>query len=127
MMDEMMKQLMAKKGASGKMSPEDMQAKMDVIKELLEMAQSAMAGKVKGGMDEMQKVSIMAPDQESLTEGLDAAKDIVGGDEDSDEMSEEASADEGLKLPDGESDEDMGMKKKKRPLFSMMDDEEDSY
>lgn len=140
MMDEMMKQLMAKKGASDKMSPEDAQAKLDVIKELLEMASSAMAGKVKGGMDEMQKVSVMAPDQDSLLAGLDKAKDIASDGDGSDEGSsdpalESAEEKTGMDLDnDGEEGESADhiskiediAKKKKRPLFSMMDDEDDN-
>lgn len=143
MMDEMMKQLMAKKGAQ-KMSTEDQQAKLDVIKELLEMATQAMGGKIKGGMDEMQKVSVMAPDKKSLLEGLGMAQDIAGGDPETEELEEQTGQDLDGDNEEGESAdhvakvegkgelaselsglEGMGMKKKKRPLFSMMDDEDE--
>lgn len=79
MKDGMEKMLMAKSGKQdGKMSPEDVKAKMEVLHELLQMAQHAMGGKVKHGMDEMQKVSVMAPDHKSLEAGLDKAKELMG-------------------------------------------------
>lgn len=78
MMDEL-KKMMAKKGQPEKMDDSAIQAKLDVIKELLEMAHSAMGNKMKGDMDEMHKVSVMAPDQEGLEEGLDVAHDALEG------------------------------------------------
>jgi uncharacterized phage infection (PIP) family protein YhgE len=75
--DGMEKMLMAKKGKQGEMSKEDVQAKMDVLHELLQMAHDAMGGKVKHGMDEMQKVSVMAPDQKGIKEGLAKAAGMM--------------------------------------------------
>jgi hypothetical protein len=75
--DGMEKMLMAKKGKQGEMSKEDVQAKMDVLHELLQMAHNAMGGKVKSGMDEMQKVSVMAPDQKGIKEGLAKAAGMM--------------------------------------------------
>lgn len=103
---------MAKK-PEGKMDKHAMQAKMDVIQELLEMAQEAMAGKVKGGMDEMQKISVMAPDKESLSHGLDMAKMLSGESEESEEDESEESS------PDVESSEEPS-------LMSMEDESEES-
>jgi hypothetical protein len=85
MMDEL-KKMMAGKKSDGKMSEDEKQAKMDVIKELLDMAQHAMGHGVKGGMDEMHKVSVMAPDEEGLEEGLGMAKKVVGHEEEDPEL-----------------------------------------
>ncbi len=80
-MIDALKQMMAKKKSpEGKMSEDEITAKMDVIKELLDMAQKAMGDGVKGEMDSLKKVSVMAPDDESLSEGLDLAKDLTAGD-----------------------------------------------
>ena len=76
MMDEL-KKMMAKKKHDGEMSAEEQQAKMDVIMELMEMAQGEMGSRVKSGMDDMKKVTVAAPDSESLEEGLEAAQDVV--------------------------------------------------
>lgn len=124
---------MAKK-PEGKMDKASVQAKMDVIQELLEMAQEAMAGKVKGGMDEMQKVSVMAPDKESLSEGLDMAKMIAGDEEEPEageseehEMSESPSEDmPSMSMESEEEEVSPFMKKasdmkKGKKLFSMSD------
>lgn len=59
------------------MSPAQRQAKMDVLKELMDMAQDEMGKKVKTGMDELHKVTVAAPDAESLTEGLKIAENIL--------------------------------------------------
>ena len=61
---------------SDKMSDEDIKAKHDVLKELLDMAHGALAGKVKDGMGAM-KVGVMAKDPKGLEEGLDKAKEVV--------------------------------------------------
>lgn len=76
MMDEL-KKMMEKKKSGDSMSEQEQQAKMDVIMELLEMAQGEMGSRVKSGMDDMKKVSVIAPDSESLEEGLEAAQDVV--------------------------------------------------
>lgn len=104
MNDEMMKMLADKAGKSESMSPEAVQAKQDVLKELLQMAMEAMGDKVKGGMDEMQKVSVMAPNKEDLTQGLDKAKDLLAG---ADDESEEDSKEEATETPAEEKAEDM--------------------
>lgn len=74
-MKEMLQKMMNK---AEDMSPEEASAKMDVLKEMLSMLHGEMGSKLKGNMDEMRKVSVMAPDKESLSEGLDKAKALVG-------------------------------------------------
>lgn len=62
-----------------KMSANDLQAKKDVLMELLGMADEAMRGKSAKGMDELKgmKVSVMAKDPESMKKGLEKAEDLV--------------------------------------------------
>lgn len=102
MMDELKQMMMAKKKMSpdGKMSEDEIQAKMDVIKELLDMAQQAMGHDVKGGMDEMHKVSVMAPDAHGLEQGLDMAKDVAA-------EAEGSPGEEASESPEKEKMEDM--------------------
>lgn len=99
-MEDMLAKLMMKKASKGKddkMSDMEVQAKMEVLKELLGLAQDEMGGRVKSGMDEMQKVTVAAPDKESLLKGLAKAEEIteeapeMDSDEESDEESENMS------------------------------------
>lgn len=131
-----LEKLLAKKGP--KMDDKEVQAKMDVIKELLSMAHSAMGSKVKGDMDGLQKVSVMAPDKESLADGLDLAQELTESPEDeADESPEEQKHEEdaGLELheqtPEEDEEDSMSpfMKKSSKPsekrkkLFSMDDED----
>lgn len=68
------------------MSKMDVQAKMDVLKELYDMCSAKLKDKVKGGMDEMKQVTVAAPDAEGLEEGLEMAAQIAP---EMEEMSEE--------------------------------------
>ena len=56
-----------------KIGDNERDAKMSVLKEVSDMAGSAMGDKLKG----LKKVSVMAPDSEHLKEGLDSAKKLV--------------------------------------------------
>lgn len=82
----------------GKMRPVERDAKMHVLGDLHKMATDAMANKLKG----VKKVSVMAPDEESLKEGLDTAKDILGDEHEHEDMS----AHEGAIVPDMEEMEE---------------------
>lgn len=73
-MKKVMKMMDEKK--SSKMSANDIQAKKDILKELLGMADEAMKGKLGEGMKGM-KVSVMAKDEEGLEEGLEKAEALV--------------------------------------------------
>lgn len=75
-MKDLEKMLMKKK-SSGEMSKEEIQAKMEVLQELMEMCQQKMGNDVKSGMDEMQKVTVAAPDKDSLLQGLEKAQEIA--------------------------------------------------
>lgn len=75
--------MLTKKSDKSEMSKEEIQAKMEVLQELMDMCKDKMGETVKSGMDEihspkeMQKVTVAAPDSESLALGLDKAKDIA--------------------------------------------------
>lgn len=123
--------LMDKKGGQ-EMSEQEVRAKMDVVQELLQMAQEAMGSRVKHGMDEMQKVSVAAPDKESLLEGLEMAQDVAEESPEMEESSEEQSPesekvmDEAPAVEAEEEEVSPFMKKKspapaKKKLFSMED------
>lgn len=79
-MKDMLEKMMMKsssKAKDGEMTDMEKQAKMDVLKELLGIAHGEMGSRVKSGMDEMQKVTVAAPDKESLLKGLDKAKELT--------------------------------------------------
>ena len=117
-MKDLEKMLMSKKDKS-KMSEQEVQAKMDVLMELMEMAKEALGSKVKSGMDEMQKVSVSAPDKEGLEEGLEKAQELV-------EKSPDMMMEEKEELPEmPKKDEMMKKEKSKRKLFSMLDEDEE--
>lgn len=136
MMDELMKAL-SKKGESSDMSPEEKKAKMEVVMELLQMAQEAMGDNVKNGLDGMQKVEVMAPNKAKLSEGLDMASDIVdkGPEALMEHEKEETPEEEKVETPEmemaeekagvesehEEDEEDSKKKPKKKPLFNMFD------
>lgn len=141
-----LEKLLNMKKQKGSLSEHEKNAKMEVLQELLQMATQAMGSKVKGGMDELKKVSVVAPDKESLTEGLELAKEVaekapeitdeVEASLQEEEPTEEESKMDALKAlagkdEDEESDEEENMfaKKpkeapKKKALFGMDEDEE---
>lgn len=144
-MDEMMKMLGKHSKADGAMSEQEKRAKMEVLKELFDMAHEAMGHSVKSGMDEMHKVSVMAPDKESLAEGLEMAEDVVDPEMEHEEEVEHKDLDGDLEVgepeehaaevmgnPDESEDSPFAKKamamnkekegpKKKKGLFSMED------
>lgn len=112
MMDEL-KKMMAKKKDDGAMSEQEQQAKMDVIMELMEMAHGEMGSRVKSGMDDMKKVTVAAPDSESLSDGLEKAQDMLGKDDEESESDEdpaeekaESPAEEAMESVQDEPEED---------------------
>src|SRR6478736_8328892 len=124
-MDELSK-LMAKKKDAPEMSPEEIQAKLEVVKELMAMAQEAMGDGVKRGLDDMHasKVSVMAPDKEGLEEGLEKASDLVAGAPDEMMVGE---ADEESQVPESEDEsrEDMEAGDLESGEAEMSDDEDE--
>jgi hypothetical protein len=118
-----MREMMEEMNPSKKMGKEDMSAKMDVLKELLQMAESELKGRSKMGLDgaKAMKVSVMAKDKESLKEGLEKAEDVLESEMMPEEMSEE-SEDE---MSDESEDEMEEMPKKMMADSSMVDEEEE--
>lgn len=110
--------LMQKKDKSN-MSKEEIQAKMDVLQELMDMCKDKMGQSVKSGMDEMNKVTVAAPDKESLAMGLDKAKDIAEDPKMLAMMEEGSPKEEASETPAEESDESS-------PMSYMDDEDEDS-
>lgn len=141
-----LEKLMSKAGKS-EMSDDAKKAKMEVIMELMEMAKEMMAEGVHKGMSEMKapkgvkEVSVMAPDQEGLEEGLDMAKEIVESEEGpehetledvaemvADDAPSMVAGDANKPEMDEEEEESMFGKAKKdapkKKMFNMFDDED---
>ena len=132
-MKDLMKMIMKNKGGAEEMSPEKIQAKMDVIQELLDMAGESQG---KGLAGKLQKVSVMAPDKESLLEGMDKAQDIVEEAPESEMMEEEPSSladaliEKKAEMHAPESDEDEEAmsfedRRKRKMMAKMMKEEND--
>ena len=117
-MKDLKNMLMPKKEDS-KMSERDIKVKSDILKEIMQFAQDKMGERVKSDMDEMQKVSVMAPDSEGLHEGLEKALEILPESEqdESSEMEKEEPKDEISEILAEASEEEMPSEKK----------DEDSY
>ncbi len=114
--------------SEGKMSKEDIQAKLDVIQEMIQAMQESMGGAVKGGLDEMlssmapeghdmAKVSVMADDPDSLEEGLEMAQEVVPKVVDKAEPSIESMSEVASKPKDEEDDSFFGKKKDKSKFY----------
>lgn len=90
MKDFMFKKKMKSEG----MNPIEKEAKMAAVSEMKKMAEDAMSEKLGG----LKKVTVAAPDDESLKQGLEKAEDIVesklGESEDESEMEDESEEDE---------------------------------
>lgn len=97
------------------MSKMDIEAKMEVLKELHDLCKAKLGEKVKSGLDGMKSVTVSAPDEESLEEGLEVAQELTPKmDEASETIEKLASNDE----EESTEDEDGGsffnqMRKKK--------------
>lgn len=98
MMKDLMK--MVDSNQDDDMQPEDRSAKTEMLMELIKMASKAAGEDIKKGMDGMKEVSVMAPDQEGLKEGLELAEDVV--EEESDLMPED-----GMEMEEMEDDAEM--------------------
>ena len=79
-----MMEMLSKKDESKEMSQEDIQAKMDVLQELLEFASKHAGDDIVG---KLKKVTVAAPSEQGLKEGLVKAQDMVEDMPEEDEMS----------------------------------------
>jgi hypothetical protein len=75
-MKELMEQMSMQEEPEMDMQDSDLESKMEVLKQLHEMMSDILGGDL-DEMDEMEKVEIMAPDQEGLEEGLSMAQDFM--------------------------------------------------
>lgn len=72
-MNDLMSKLLASKKKDAKMSPIEKESHLSALKDL----KSDMNGMLKGNLDSMKKVTVAAPSEEGLEEGLDKAKDMI--------------------------------------------------
>lgn len=121
-MKNIMKLLEEKKDEK-EMSEKDIQAKKEVLKELINMAIGAAGKKFGSDMEEMQKVTVASPNKEGLVEGLEKAKELT---KEMPEMVEEEVSEDEEELEDdemseeemvNEEDEDEEENKKKRKMM----------
>ena len=125
-MKDLEKALMSGPDSESSAMPSDMmhKAKEEVLKELMHMCKMALMDKTGGDMEEMKKVTVMAPDQEKLAEGLDMAKEMAeSSDEDKSEDPSKEMSKEDMKEDVSEGEDPMkemddtplfpGFKKKK--------------
>lgn len=83
----------------------NLRAKMEIIKELLGFSEDAMGEDLKSYLSKPQEVTVAADDEESLSEGLEVAKDMVDSDESMKDAAKEMLADHSLEM-DEDNDED---------------------
>lgn len=119
MMEEMKSSDMPKQ-----MSEKDIQAKKEMLMELLGFADSELKGKAKSKLDEARamKVAIMAKDKEGLMEGLEKAEDIIEG-----EMPEMEDSEEEVESEEQEMKPEPLMEEKEEIKPELMEDEEESF
>lgn len=100
MKDFMFKKKMKSEG----MNPIEKEAKMAAVSEMKKMAEDAMSEKLGG----LKKVTVAAPDDESLKQGLEKAEDIVesklGESEDESEMEDESEDESEMAMSEEELD-----------------------
>lgn len=75
MKDMLMKKLM--KSEASEMPKSEKMGKMAALKELIQEMSALMGSDLENPMEEMQKVTVAAPDKESLMKGLDKAEDVL--------------------------------------------------
>lgn len=100
-MEQLMEMLSEKKEGKKGSDERDLQAKMDVLDELRQIAEDQMGEEM---LDGMKSVKVMAKDEEGLKSGLEKAQDLVG---DMDEMSDmEKDVMDGMSLEDMMEDDE---------------------
>lgn len=102
---------MAKDKKSG-LDKKEIQAKIDVLQELMDMADGAEGDSI---MDGLQKVTVAAKDKEGLKQGLEKAEEVLEGSEEMEEEDMEESENEM-----SEDDEISEKEKKLKKLKGMM-------
>lgn len=128
-MKEMMEEMMSS-GKPKQMSEKDIASKMDVLRELLGLADAEIKGRSKSGLDQARamKVSVMAKDKEGLKEGLEKAEEVLEGEmpeemeEGSEEESEEMEEKKEMPLM-----ADSSMVEEEKPEMEEDEEEEESF
>lgn len=116
-LEKMLMKKMKGEESEDRMSDEEINAKMEVLMELLELSKMMTGDRIKRDMDEMQKVTVMAPDKEALVEGLEKAEDLVETIPETEESEENPEEDEASELLE---------EKEESSEAEMKEDEEDS-
>lgn len=73
-------------------------AKLAALQDILKVIQAELGGKVKGEMDGLKKVEVVAPDSQSLEEGLELASEMAA--EQSGPMVEDEVSEPSLEVPE---------------------------
>ncbi len=125
-MKDLEKLLMKKKKDGPEMDEKTMQAKEEILMELIEEMMDMRGKKLMGDMEGMKKVTVASPSKEGLEEGLEKAKEMMEMKEEmSSEGEEEETEEESSEMmpemkEESKSEEDMEEEKpKKKKLFSM--------
>lgn len=91
-MDSKFMKMMAKKKEEGPMDDMHKAAKMSTLQSLRDEMSNMMKGDLHGGG--MKHVEVAAPDSEGISDGLDKAKEMIGGEGEESSESPEAEASE---------------------------------
>lgn len=90
-MNDLLAKIIARKGQDEDMDPDYRDSKLAVLQHLKDEMSKLMAGDLQGGM---KKVTVAAPDQAGLKDGLAKAQDLMGKDTHLDDDSLETDDDE---------------------------------
>lgn len=115
-MKKLMEMLAEKSSGKSEMNDKEKMAKMDVLKELMELAMEQTGEDVKEGM---KKITVASPSKEGLMKGLEKAEDMMEESSEDEMMSEEDEmmSEEEMFMDEEmseEDEEDEEMKKKMR-------------
>ena len=76
-MKELMDQMAMQDDDSMEHESGELEAKMEVLKQLHQMASELLSGEMDQPMDDMEKVEVMASDEEGLEAGLEKAQELM--------------------------------------------------
>lgn len=133
-MKKNMKEMMEELTSSGKpkeLSKEMIQAKKEMLMELLGVSEEALKKRVKDGLDgaRAMKVSVMAKDKEGLKEGLEKAEEVLEGEmpEMEEESEEQEESEESLIKADSSMLDEVEEKEEEKKPEMDEEDEEESF
>lgn len=120
-MSELERMLSNKSKSGEEMSEEQLQVKMEMLKELMDHAKKGMGDRVLGGLEGLKKVTVASPSQEGLEEGLEKAQELLQSKE-SPLMEEES--EEEMEESSDPSPAEMESKEKEGPKAEEEDEED---